>query len=122
MFFKYLNYRQSKKIVVLDKSYGRDPTRTKKATATNVSPPPPYGELFNRNRFMTGSDLFYGQNPSQFSPESTTEDNNSNNASSMKNRKVINGRDYMVVREQGMSRLVPMRVPSAALFQYSYTN
>lgn len=114
MFFKYLNYRQSKKVVVLDKSYGKEPKRAK--NNTTVSPPPPYGEIFNRHRYMTGSDLFYGQDPNQFTPESTTTE------ASLKNRRVINGRDYLVVKEQGIPRLIPMRVPSAALFQYTYTN
>ena len=108
MFFRYLNYRKSKRVQVLGKSYGREP----KPGIKIISPPPPYGAVFNRNRFMTGSDLFYGQNPDK--PVDTNV--------AKKDRKVINGRDYMVVREQGMSRLVPMRVPSAALFQYSYTN
>ncbi|XP_017476210.1 PREDICTED: glutamate receptor ionotropic, delta-1 [Rhagoletis zephyria] len=37
-------------------------------------------------------------------------------------RRLINGRDYMVFRNpNGQSQLVPMRAPSAALFQYTYT-
>uniref|UniRef100_A0A1I8NWC1 Ionotropic glutamate receptor C-terminal domain-containing protein n=1 Tax=Stomoxys calcitrans TaxID=35570 RepID=A0A1I8NWC1_STOCA len=37
-------------------------------------------------------------------------------------RKFINGREYMVYRTpDGRNQLVPVRVPSAALFQYSYT-
>lgn len=34
----------------------------------------------------------------------------------------INGRDYMVFQnEDGSTRLIPMRTPSATLFQYAYT-
>nr|QKN21173.1 ionotropic receptor [Zeugodacus cucurbitae] len=37
-------------------------------------------------------------------------------------RRLINGRDYMVFRNpNGQSQLVPVRAPSAALFQYTYT-
>ncbi|XP_033157583.1 glutamate receptor ionotropic, delta-1 [Drosophila mauritiana] len=37
-------------------------------------------------------------------------------------RRLINGRDYMVFRNpNGQSQLVPVRSPSAALFQFSYT-
>lgn len=38
-------------------------------------------------------------------------------------QKYINGRQYKVVKAlNGEERLIPMRTPSAALFQYSYTN
>lgn len=38
-------------------------------------------------------------------------------------RETINGRSYMVYRnnETGEPKLVPLRTPSAALFQYTYT-
>lgn len=113
MFFKFLNYRQANKVQMLDKSYGRETTNN---TMSTISPPPPYGALFNRHRFMTGSDLFYGQDENQFGQDRASKE------SSLKTRKVVNGRDYLVVTEKGTSRLIPMRVPSAALFQYSYTN
>lgn len=116
MFFKFLNYRQSKKVQVLDKSFGRE-GKISSLTVKTISPPPPYAAIFNRSRFMTGSDLFYGQNPNNFTPTPEKAFDGS-----MNNRKIINGRDYLVVKDQGASRLIPMRVPSAALFQYSYTN
>lgn len=121
MFFKVVNHKKQQQVQVLDKSYGR----VVKAKKINVSPPPPYSTTntstnnpFNHSRFMTGSDLFYGQNFSGNSPVTHGQGTGMPNSS----RKMINGRDYMVIREKGQSRLIPMRVPSAALFQYSYTN
>lgn len=112
-----MNYRQSKKVQKLSRNYGRnisDQTNPKqKPFITTISPPPPYATLFNRNRIST--DLLYGQNSTPNSQSSTKD-------STLKNRKVINGRDYLVIKEQGMSRLIPIRAPSATLFQYSYTN
>lgn len=106
MFFKYLNYRQSKKVHMLDKSYGREQKSTTTQNVTTISPPPPYGTLFNRNRFNS-------HNSDQFPIEKSQD----------ASRRIINGRDYMVIKEQhGGSRLIPIRTPSAALFQYSYTN
>lgn len=103
----------------MSRNYGRnisDPNDQKqKPFITTISPPPPYATLFNRNRISVGTDLLYGQ-PMGLGAESSTKD------PTLKNRKVINGRDYLVIKEQGMSRLIPIRAPSAALFQYSYTN
>lgn len=88
----------------------------KRAAAKNifeiVTPPPPYGTIFNKNRHFAGTDALYGLKKDSIM---TSRDNG--------NAQIINGRDYFVLKEKdGGSRLVPLRVPSAALFQYSYTN
>lgn len=77
--------------------------QTKKQTK-NVTPPPAYGTLFNRNKIFTTEDYV-----KPFDPETGV-------------KKIINGRSYMVYRNSdGDPRLVPIRTPSAALFQYTYT-
>lgn len=72
---------------------------------SNVTPPPAYATLFNRNKIWTTNDF------------ASKLDMNGGK------RQNINGRSYMVFRnnETGEPRLVPLRTPSAALFQYSYT-
>jgi glutamate receptor, ionotropic, invertebrate len=69
-----------------------------------LSPPPPYTTLYNR--FTNDTNLMKFKT-----------DNYRDGV-----RQVINGRDYMVVKDlDGSSKLIPMRTPSAALFQYTYT-
>ncbi|KAH8307426.1 hypothetical protein KR044_011719 [Drosophila immigrans] len=80
----------------------------------NVTPPPPYQSIFSQNagqqRWRRGLDanghgLILG---------------GEQNAAGV--RRLINGRDYIVFRNSnGQSQLVPVRSPSAALFQYTYT-
>lgn len=71
----------------------------------NVTPPPSYATLFNRNKIFTTDDYI-----------KSFDSNHSGT------KRVINGRNYMVFRNSdGEPRLVPMRTPSAALFQYAYT-
>lgn len=80
----------------------------------NVTPPPPYAELFNRSRIQK----FGGDGGA--SVWSTKENTNSHMGGI---EKTINGRNYMVMKmEDGSSRLIPLRTPSAALFQYNYAN
>lgn len=75
-----------------------------KSTISNVTPPPAYATLFNRNKIFTTDDYF------------KSVDMNGGV------KQVINGRNYMVFRNSdGEPRLVPLRTPSAALFQYTYT-
>ncbi|KAI8036619.1 hypothetical protein M5D96_010420 [Drosophila gunungcola] len=89
--------------------------------AQNVTPPPPYQSIFqgggqgdplnrwrrplgNGNGIAIGNGVLLG--------------GDSENGV----RRLINGRDYLVFRNpNGQSQLVPVRSPSAALFQYSYT-
>ncbi|EAA00639.3 AGAP011968-PA [Anopheles gambiae str. PEST] len=94
-----------------------------KQFTTGDSPPPPYAEVFSRHQqqqqlgvlgdsertgklFDDGSGGLFGA------------------GAGGANRQMINGRDYMVVREKnGLgSRLIPMRAPSAAIFHYTYAN
>ncbi|EDW95231.1 uncharacterized protein Dyak_GE22436 [Drosophila yakuba] len=85
----------------------------------NVTPPPPYQSIFNggshgeplnrwRRPLVNGNALGNGVLLGGDSEGGV--------------RRLINGRDYMVFRSpNGQSQLVPVRSPSAALFQYSYT-
>lgn len=67
---------------------------------SNVTPPPAYATLFHRNKIFTIN----------------------SQATNVGKTQVINGRDYMVFQnEDGSTRLIPMRTPSATLFQYAYT-
>ncbi|XP_062134409.1 ionotropic receptor 93a [Drosophila sulfurigaster albostrigata] len=83
----------------------------------NVTPPPPYQSIFShgggggaeqrwRRAFdANGHGLILG---------------GEQNAPGV--RRLINGRDYIVFRNSnGQSQLIPVRSPSAALFQYTYT-
>lgn len=75
-----------------------------KKLAKNVTPPPAYATLFNRSKIFTTEEYI-----KPFDTETGV-------------KKVINGRQYMVYRNSdGEPRLVPIRTPSAALFQYAYT-
>lgn len=81
----------------------KDPLRRKptKLDVPTITPPPSYATLYNRSRNNNIWTLSETEN---------------------KNTKYINGREYMVVKgDEGQSRLIPIRTPSAALFQYSYT-
>ncbi|XP_053675806.1 glutamate receptor ionotropic, delta-2 [Anopheles nili] len=116
--FRYLNQRKianellqqpAKKVSTERISY------LGKQFSAGDSPPPPYAEIFSRHQQgVLGSErtgkLF--------------EDVNNNHLANGANRQMINGRDYMVVREKnGLgSRLIPMRAPSAAIFHYTYAN
>ena len=73
-----------------------------------TTPPPPYATLFNQSKnIWTTHDLPKSKGSVQMQD----------------NQKYINGRNYIVVKGQnGEDRLIPLRTPSAALFQYSYTN
>lgn len=74
----------------------------------NLTPPPPYTSIYS------------GNNPSG--------DNNPANQPNYSNqlhgvKRLINGRDYLVFKNKnGDSQLIPVRAPSATLFQYSYTD
>ncbi|XP_031622172.1 glutamate receptor ionotropic, delta-2 [Contarinia nasturtii] len=85
----------------LDKNVSNDRIKKK---ILNVTPPPSYQTLFDRNKIFT-----------------TDEHVKTLNVNSGVKRS-INGRDYMVfLSNDGEPRLVPLRTPSAALFQYAYT-
>ncbi|XP_064544875.1 glutamate receptor 2 [Drosophila montana] len=85
--------------------------------AQNVTPPPPYQSIFNHG----GEHLNGGQQRwRQAGKEHGLILGGNHNVAGV--RRLINGRDYMVFRNpNGTSQLVPVRSPSAALFQYTYT-
>lgn len=71
---------------------------------SNVTPPPAYATLFNRSKIFTTDEY--------------TKSFDVNNGK----KQTINGRNYMVFRNDvGEPRLIPIRTPSATLFQYAYT-
>lgn len=72
---------------------------------SSVTPPPSYATLFHRSRKA---------------PVWTSTNNEIDRSSGVQQN--INGRNYLVFRTDfGEPRLVPLRTPSAALFQYAYT-
>lgn len=100
---------------------------------SNITPPPPYQSIFsskerqeNTSKKSWHNAVSFGANrngdlavlkpvvaDSQYGGEGIT---------STGLRKFVNGREYMVYRtSDGENQLVPVRAPSAALFQYSYT-
>lgn len=106
MIFKCLNNRNILKhpanMEKID-NFFKQRDHTNRFNNSNVTPPPPYAELFNKNRSKVW----------------TTGNGNTQQGV----QKYINGRFYMVTKgEDGGSRLIPLRQPSATLFQYSYNN
>lgn len=109
--FKFLNARFLNGNRRMTVTMPRNAKKPKRQAAPSISPPPAYATLFNRNKVWT-----------------TAEYMNTINATAIDLRdggrqEMINGRSYMVFRnnETGEPKLVPLRTPSAALFQYSYT-
>lgn len=85
----------------LDKNVSNDRIKKK---IPNITPPPSYQTLFDRNKIFT------------------TEEHTMTSDVKSGVKRSINGRDYMVfLSSDGEPRLVPLRTPSAALFQYAYT-
>lgn len=92
--------------------------------APNVTPPPPYQSIFSHHGGGGGG----GEQQQTGSLQRWRRDGNGNGVllgadqHGVGVRRLINGRDYMVFRNSnGQSQLVPVRSPSAALFQYTYT-
>ncbi|XP_055613759.1 ionotropic receptor 93a [Uranotaenia lowii] len=112
MFFRLLNERKMRKEmqsnIGSDASSPREKLSFVKAAAGGGygdSPPPPYAEIFSRH--ASGASMFGKQIETDGA-----------------SRQMINGRDYMVVKEKNGigSQLIPVRAPSAVLFQYTYNN
>lgn len=103
--FKFLNRRLNYDDVKFRQSTFSKKLNTRSPkNVSNVTPPPAYATLFNRNKIFTTDDY--------------TKSFDMNNGK----RQTINGRNYMVFRnDDGEPRLIPIRTPSAALFQYAYT-
>lgn len=86
----------------------------------NITPPPPYAELFNRSRNQK-----MGGGGGGAADDGMPWSNGGGEKNTMVGgiEKTINGRNYMVMKmEDGSTRLIPLRTPSAALFQYNYAN
>lgn len=89
-----------------NKNYDWNITREKNKNDYNLTPPPPYTSIYSGS---TPSDQNLPNQP-----------NYSDQLQGVK--RVINGRDYLVFKNKnGDSQLIPVRAPSATLFQYSYT-
>lgn len=106
---------------------------------SNVTPPPPYQSIFSShngrgNGGVVGGHGGHGVGNLQQNMLSRWHQQNGNSTGGRSPpmagkeseasgvRRFINGREYMVFRNaNGQSQLVPMRVPSATLFQYTYT-
>lgn len=105
MVFKLLNRRLNyDNLKFRNSTFNKNFSSKTTKNITNVTPPPSYATLFSRNKIFTTDDYI-----KSFDSNSGT-------------KRVINGRNYMVFKNpNGEPRLIPMRTPSAALFQYAYT-
>lgn len=80
------------------------PFKRSQETFKSMTPPPSYATLFNQSR-----------KNNIWTTHNLPEDEGI--------KRYVNGRTYKVIKTlNGEERLIPMRTPSAALFQYSYTN
>lgn len=78
----------------------------------SVTPPPSYATLFNRSRNNNNNNKVWSTDSFAHIPAEH----------GAPVQQLINGRNYMVFKtKQGETRLIPMRTPSAALFEYAYT-
>lgn len=119
LFFKILNAKKIKQdewqfnpTLKRNKTYDWNNMRDKMKNNFgnyNLTPPPPYASIYN------------GSNTS--SNNVTTLSNQANFSNQLHGvKRLINGRDYLVFKNKnGESQLIPVRAPSATLFQYSYT-
>lgn len=119
IFFKILNNRRikhindknnklGKAIMVKPQSKGIDNStkpyyyEEEYVQSKEVSPPPAYQSLFTMNR--------YGNNNRVATIRRENE-----------NRRMINGREYLITRDaEGNKQMIPVRQPSATIFQYTY--
>ncbi|XP_037908321.1 ionotropic receptor 93a isoform X2 [Hermetia illucens] len=110
LIFRIVNERVAAKRTLTIGNFETRKDKSKKIVmGKDVTPPPTYNSLFFRHG-KQATDFNVSQSQHNF------ED------SFHGKRRIINGRDYMVYEgNTGEKRLVPMRVPSATLFQYSYT-
>ncbi|XP_065360019.1 glutamate receptor 2 [Calliphora vicina] len=100
---------------------------------SNTTPPPPYQSIFSSKGRQDNTSMNrwhqavnFGANGNggfgALRPAVADSQYGGMGITSTGLRKFINGREYMVYRTpEGQSQLVPVRVPSAALFQYTYT-
>lgn len=84
----------------------------------NVTPPPPYQSIFSHGGAQEQTGRLQRWRRGGNGPGVLL----GGDQNGVGVRRLINGRDYMVFRNSnGQSQLVPVRSPSAALFQYTYT-
>jgi len=99
--FRCLLNRQKNHSLIKDPYY----KKVDKLVVPTITPPPSYATLYNRSR---NNNIWTLSETEKKNAEGVTQ--------------YINGRQYMVVKgDDGQQRLIPLRTPSAALFQYSYT-
>lgn len=119
VFFKILNARKMKQgewmfnpTLKRNKNYDWNNMRDKMKSNFgnyNLTPPPPYTSIYSGNKTSSTDESNLANQP-----------NSSNQLQGVK--RLINGRDYLVFKNKnGESQLIPVRAPSATLFQYSYT-
>lgn len=93
---------QPKKTRPSKPSFGYQQPQPGPSTKKTVSPPPEYNEAIKTiSSLQTGSNS--GPGPSN-----------------IESYRTFNGRTYAVVKTEGGTQLVPMRAPSAAIFNYQY--
>lgn len=120
LFFKFMNAKNIKQedwqfnpALKRTKNYDWNNMRDKMKSNFgnyNLTPPPPYASIYNGNNTSSSSNMSNLSN----------QPNYSNQLHGVK--RLINGRDYLVFKNKnGESQLIPVRAPSATLFQYSYT-
>lgn len=105
VFFRIYQARKlgNKEMVAKTKRIFVRPKENLKNNLATQSPPPPYATLYNR----------FNKNDSNVTHlDSSSKENET--------RKTINGREYMVVKNSNGTQLIPIRAPSAAIFQYTY--
>ncbi|KAL5290263.1 RNF10 family protein [Megaselia abdita] len=118
LFFKFMNAKkiqqddwQFNPAMKRNKNYDWDNVRDKMKSNFgnyNLTPPPPYASIYS------------GINTTSSNSNLSNQPNYSNQLHGVK--RLINGRDYLVFKNKnGESQLIPVRAPSATLFQYSYT-
>lgn len=94
----------------------------------NITPPPPYRSIFSSKNSQNEASVKKWHQALHggfgvLKPAIADAQYGGMGITSTGLRKFINGREYMVYRTpDGQNQLVPVRVPSAALFQYTYTD
>lgn len=85
----------------------------------SITPPPAYTTIFNSKSINSNNNKKDWISKNAQSNVVTTFSQNNNVDGTYQ---YINGRQYMVIKGfDGARQLIPLRTPSATLFQYSYT-
>lgn len=130
LFFRFVNEHYGQKTDTdTDMEIRRVTRNSRDKKKTAASPPPPYQSVYRwenedskdntKNNWLSSLKPFK-QQPSNnngfgFLPKTLEEP--------ISKRRFINGREYYVsVAHDGTKQLIPVRVPSATLFQYNYAS